>query len=205
PPDDLAYVLFTSGSTGRPKGVAVTPGNVTAYLRWFAVHYGLGPADRTLGHINYGFDLSVPELFAPLVTGGAVVLADPARRADPRHLTELARSAGVTVLGATPSMLRLLAEDGGLTGCAALRVIWACGEPLPTELITTLAGQTAARPDNQYGPTETTVAVTCWSAGASAGPIAPLGPPIEDCRIYLNDAAGQPVPRGSVGELQVGG
>jgi amino acid adenylation domain-containing protein len=204
-PGDLAYVLFTSGSTGRPKGVAVTHGNVTAYLRWFAAHYGLGPADRTLGHINYGFDLSVPELFAPLITGGAVVLADPARHADSRHLTELARSAGVTVIGATPSVLRLLAEDGGLAGCSALRVVWACGEPLPTELITTLSGQTAARLDNQYGPTETTVAVTQWSAGATGGPTAPLGGPIEDCRSYLNDADGQPVPRGSVGELQIGG
>jgi amino acid adenylation domain-containing protein len=206
-PDDLAYILFTSGSAGRPKGVAVTHRNVTAYLRWFTASYQLGPADRSLGYVRYSFDLSVPELYAPLISGGALVLADPARRTDPRHLTELARAAGVTVLAATPSVLRLLADDGGLAGCEALRLLVTCGEPLPAGLITTVASQTRARLDNQYGPTETTVAVTAWPSRrqAPASPIAPLGRPIDDCQVYLNDASGQPVPSGTVGELQVGG
>jgi amino acid adenylation domain-containing protein len=206
-PDDLAYALFTSGSTGRPKGVAVTHRNVTAYLRWYADHYALDGTDRALVHINYGFDLSVPELYAPLITGGALVLTDPDRRADPRHLTELARSADVTMISATPSMLRLLADDGGLTGCAALRTIFTCGEPLPADLITTVAAQTRARLDNQYGPTETTVAVTVWPTNhhAPTGPIAPLGRPIDDCRVHVFDADGRPVPRGGIGELHIGG
>ena len=206
-PDDLAYVLFTSGSTGRPKGVAVTHRNVTAYLRWFAANYQLGPADRTLGYIRYSFDLSVPELYAPLITGGALVLADPPRRADPRHLTDVARAAGVTVIAATPSVLRLLADDGGLARCQALRLLFTCGEPLPADLVTTVAGETRARLDNQYGPTETTVAVTAWPSGnrAPATSIAPLGQPVDDCQVYLNDASGQPVPPGAVGKLQVGG
>jgi amino acid adenylation domain-containing protein len=206
-PDDLAYVLFTSGSTGRPKGVAVTHHNVTAYLRWLATHYELTAADRALCHIRHSFDLSVPELYAPLITGGALVLADPARRTDPRHLTELARTADVTTIMATPSVLRLLAEDGGLAGCAALRLLFTCGEPLPADLIGAVASQTDARLDNQYGPTETTVAVTVWPTRGrgAAGPIAPLGRPIDDCQIHVTDADGWPVPRGSVGELRVGG
>jgi len=206
-PDDLAYVLFTSGSTGRPKGVAVSHRNLTAYLRWYATYYRLTPADRTLGHTRYGFDLSVPELFAPLITGGVLVLADPDRRTDPRHLTGLAAAAGVTAVIATPSVLRLLAEDGGLAGCAALRLIVTCGEPLPADLIETVARQTPARLDNQYGPTETTVAVTVWpTTGATlTGPVAPLGGPVDDTWAYLNDASGQPVPPGAVGEIQIGG
>jgi amino acid adenylation domain-containing protein len=206
-PGDLAYILFTSGSTGRPKGVAVSHRNLTAYLRWFAAHYELGEGDRALGYVRYGFDLSVPELYAPLISGGAVVLADPRRRTDPRHLTALAQAAGVTWLAATPSVLRLLAEDGGLSGCEALRLVFTCGEPLPTDLIAVASGQIRARLDNQYGPTETTVAVTAWAScgRGPAGPIAPLGAPIDDCQVYLNDDTGQPVPPGAVGEIQVGG
>ncbi|MGH3158111.1 MAG: non-ribosomal peptide synthetase, partial [Streptosporangiaceae bacterium] len=206
-PEDLAYVVFTSGSTGRPKGVAVTHRNLTAYLRWFTSHYELTPADRSVGYIRYSFDLSVPELYAPLLSGGALVLADPDRRTDPRHLTELARQAGVTVIAATPSVLRLLADDGGLSSCEALRLVFTCGEPLPADLITAVADQTMARLDNQYGPTETTVAVTSWPSGrrAPGRPIAPLGRPIDDCQVYLNDASGQPVLPGAVGELQIGG
>jgi amino acid adenylation domain-containing protein len=206
-PDDLAYVLFTSGSTGRPKGVAVSHRNLTAYLRWFTGHYQLGAGDRALGYVRYGFDLSVPELYAPLISGGAIVLADPERRADPRHLTGLGAQAAVTWLAATPSMLRLLAEDGGLSGCAALRLVFTCGEPLPASLITVVSSQTRARLDNQYGPTETTVAVTAWDSRGQppASPIAPLGTPVDNCQVYLNDDAGQPVPPGVVGEIQVGG
>ncbi|MGD0603556.1 MAG: amino acid adenylation domain-containing protein [Streptosporangiaceae bacterium] len=206
-PGDLAYILFTSGSTGRPKGVAVSHRNLTAYLRWFAGHYELGASDRALGYVRYGFDLSVPELYAPLISGGTVVLADPQRRTDPRHLLTLAQAAGVTWLAATPSVLRLLAEDGGLAGCEALRLVFTCGEPLPADLITAVSGQTRARLDNQYGPTETTVAVTAWASHgrAPAGPIAPLGAPSDDCQVYLNDDLGQPVPPGAVGEIQIGG
>jgi acyl-coenzyme A synthetase/AMP-(fatty) acid ligase/acyl carrier protein len=187
--------------------VAVTHRNLTAYLCWYAAHYGLGEADRALGHTNYGFDLSVPELYAALISGGTVVLADPQRRTDPRHLTDLTRSAGVTAIVATPSVLRLLVEDGGLAGCPALRLLITCGEPLPADLIAAVARQTLARLDNQYGPTETTVAVTVWPAndGVPSGPIAPLGRPIDGCQVYVHDAVGQPVPRGSIGELQVGG
>jgi acyl-coenzyme A synthetase/AMP-(fatty) acid ligase/acyl carrier protein len=104
-------------------------------------------------------------------------------------------------------VLRLLADDGGLASCEALRLVFTCGEPLPADLVTTVAGQTRARLDNQYGPTETTVAVTAWPSGnrAPATSIAPLGQPVDDCQVYLNDASGQPVPPGAVGELQVGG
>ena len=60
----------------------------------------------------------------------------------------------------------------------------------------------------QYGPTETTVDVHVPCAGAEAdGGMAeiPIGRPIANARIYVLDGYGEPVPRGTVGELYIGG
>ncbi|MFN3218208.1 MAG: MupA/Atu3671 family FMN-dependent luciferase-like monooxygenase [Acidimicrobiales bacterium] len=72
-PDALAYVMYTSGSTGRPKGVMVEHGNVDSFLRAMEPH--LGTDDGVwLSVTTLSFDISVLELFHPLVHGWKVVL-----------------------------------------------------------------------------------------------------------------------------------
>ncbi|NUT47818.1 MAG: AMP-binding protein, partial [Saccharothrix sp.] len=74
-PDQLAYVMHTSGSTGGPKGVAVTHANVVelATDRMFTT-----PAHaRVLLHSSHAFDAATYELWAPLLSGGTVVVAPP--------------------------------------------------------------------------------------------------------------------------------
>ena len=59
---------------------------------------------------------------------------------------------------------------------------------------------------NLYGPTEAAIDVTAWAceAGASTSSI-PIGRPIDNTRIYILDAQGEPVPVGVPGELFIGG
>jgi natural product biosynthesis luciferase-like monooxygenase protein len=72
-PDALAYVMYTSGSTGRPKGVMVEHGNVDSFLRAMEPH--LGTDDGVwLSVTTLSFDISVLELFHPLVHGWKIVL-----------------------------------------------------------------------------------------------------------------------------------
>src|SRR4029077_16510926 len=75
-PDHPAYVIYTSGSTGQPKGVVVSHralGNRLQYARAGDVL----ATDTFLQKTTISFDVSVLEIFAPLVIGGRTVLARP--------------------------------------------------------------------------------------------------------------------------------
>ena len=76
-PDDLAYVIYTSGSTGTPKGVAVAHRGVVNRILWGQDRYRLTPADRVVQKTPFSFDVSVWELFWPLLVGARLVIARP--------------------------------------------------------------------------------------------------------------------------------
>ncbi|HEU4882250.1 MAG TPA: condensation domain-containing protein, partial [Longimicrobium sp.] len=74
-PHDRAYLIYTSGSTGRPKAVEVEHGTLSSMLAAVAHEPGMRVDDVTLAVTTISFDVSVPELFLPLVTGARVVIA----------------------------------------------------------------------------------------------------------------------------------
>ncbi len=199
-PDGVAYVIHTSGSTGRPKGVVVTHHNLGNLLEAMGDLLDTGAGDRLLAVTTVGFDIAALELFVPLCTGATVVLADRDEVTDPRRLARLAERTGATLMQATPSLWRAVAEAApeALTG---LRVL-SGGEPLAPDLAATLAAR-GARLVNLYGPTETTV----WStAGDLTGDEAPhIGHPLRNTDLHVLDPWLRPVPAGTLGELYIGG
>ncbi|MFI6510693.1 AMP-binding protein [Streptosporangium sp. NPDC050855] len=104
-PDALAYVIFTSGSTGRPKGVGVSHRAIVNRLRWMQGTYRLTAADRVLHKTPISFDVSVWELFWPLLTGAGMVVARPGGHYEPGHLLDLIETEKVTTAHFVPSML----------------------------------------------------------------------------------------------------
>ena len=76
-PADPAYVIYTSGSTGEPKGVMVSHRAIVNRLLWMREHYGFGPDEHFLQKTAYTFDVSVWELFLPMLCGGTLVVAEP--------------------------------------------------------------------------------------------------------------------------------
>jgi amino acid adenylation domain-containing protein len=199
--DALAYVLFTSGSSGRPKGVAVQHASVAAHLRTLHELPGVSEADRVLALAAVGWDMSVPELYLPLTCGGTVVLAPRAVAADPDALHAVIRQRGVTLVQATPSTWRMLADHPAM-GSLAVRA-WTGAEAIPAELARTLFERLGCV-WNLYGPTETTV----WSTAQRMDrdhPEVGLGHPLPGESVHVLDADGQPVPLGVPGELYIGG
>jgi len=71
----LAYVIYTSGSTGTPKGVVVPHAGIASLLAWMQAEYSLGAGDRVLQKTPVSFDVSVCELFWPLLEGALLVMA----------------------------------------------------------------------------------------------------------------------------------
>ncbi|MFD4789040.1 amino acid adenylation domain-containing protein [Streptomyces sp. NPDC058459] len=206
-PGHLAYVIYTSGSTGRPKGVQVPHRGIVNRLLWMQDTYRLDASDTVLQKTPISFDVSVWELFWPLLTGARQVLARPGGHRDPAYLAGLIQEERVTVCHFVPPMLDafLSAAPAGL--CASLRLVVCSGETLPAELARRLhrtLPDTAL--ENLYGPTEASVDVTRWSSHpAWTRPSVPIGTPIANTRVYVLDRSTAPVPIGVAGELHLGG
>lgn len=196
-----AYIIFTSGSTGEPKGVEVGHAALTNCLTSMAAQPGFGPFDRLLAVTTVTFDISLVELWLPLVVGGSVVVAT---RDEVREGTALVEHFQldelITHIQATPTLWRILLE-AGFQGRPGLTII-SGGEPLTRDLADRLL-QTCGRLVNAYGPTEATIWASCCDVGQT-GPVH-VGQPFNNTQLYVLDALQQPCPVGVVGELYIGG
>ncbi|MDT0527968.1 amino acid adenylation domain-containing protein [Micromonospora sp. DSM 115977] len=205
-PDAAAYVMYTSGSTGRPKGVVVTHAGIRNRVLWSVEQYRLTAADRVLQKTALGFDASMWEFLAPLVSGGAVVLAAPDAHRDPGAMLRAMRAHDVTVLQLVPSVLRVLLHEADLSGCAALRLVCSAGEPLPAALCEQLRALLPVEVWNTYGPTECAIDATAWRYRGDEGTgTVPIGRPLPGCGVLVLDADDRPVPVGVAGQLCLGG
>jgi amino acid adenylation domain-containing protein len=205
--ENLAYVIYTSGSTGNPKGAMNRHRAIANRLLWMQQAYGLSSADRVLQKTPLSFDVSVWEVFWPLVTGARLVVARPEGHKDSAYLVDLIRREGVTTLHFVPSMLRIFLEAREVASCGSLRRVIASGEELSRDLAERFFSRLpAAELHNLYGPTEAAVDVTFWACtpGEGGGPV-PIGRPIANTSIHLLDRDFRPVPMGIAGELYIGG
>ena len=199
-PRAAAYVLFTSGSTGRPKGVVVPHGAVDGFLAWMAGVTGTGPGDVVLAFASIGFDVSVYELFLPLVAGGTLALAGQAERTDAVRLQRFAAAHGVTVLDLPPALLPLV-EPAAIP---TLRVLTTGSEAPGPEQVARWTGG-GVRLLNCYGPTEATVNVTAFEATGSWDRPLPIGTPAPGQRAYVVDPGLRELGPDEPGELLLGG
>ena len=204
---DPAYVIYTSGSTGRPKGAINTHRAIVNRLRWMQEELRLGEDDRVLQKTPYTFDVSVWELFLPLLAGAGLVMARPEGHKDPAYLASTIEREGITVVHFVPPMLRTFLEHSGAARCKGLRFIICSGEALSVALQdAAVATLPEAGLYNLYGPTEAAVDVTCWQCVPKTGQTTvPLGRPIANLQIYVLDKSGHPAPIGIPGELCIGG
>ncbi|GAA4918381.1 amino acid adenylation domain-containing protein [Actinomycetospora succinea] len=208
-PDAAAYVIFTSGSTGRPKGVVVSHRAIVNRLAWTQDTYGLTPDDRVLQKTPVGFDVSVWELFWPLVTGAAIVVARPGGHRDPAYLAGLVAQAGVTTMHFVPSMLEAFLAADEVTGdpswAAPLRRVLASGEALPAGAAARWRALTGVPLHNLYGPTEAAVDVTYHQVSDADTARVPIGAPVWNTTLHVLDACLAPVSDGVPGELYLAG
>lgn len=156
--DDLAYLIFTSGSTGRPKGVPITHGALLNFLLAMSRRPGIGAGDRVLALTTVSFDISVLELFLPLIAGASTFIASSDDALNPARLAEFIADNRLTLLQATPATWQLLVEYGWRP--VPEQVILCGGEAFPLALAKTLH-EHAAAVWNMYGPTEATVWSSC--------------------------------------------
>ncbi|WP_156745047.1 non-ribosomal peptide synthetase, partial [Mycobacterium sp. E2238] len=194
--DGIAYIIYTSGTTGLPKGVAVTHRNVTQLIG--SLDAGLpAPGVWTQCH-SYAFDVSVWEIFAPLLRGGRVVVVPESVVRSPADFRALLVDEGVSVLTQTPSAVATL-DPAGLDSVALVMA----GEACPPEVVDRWASGRVMV--NAYGPTETTMCVAISAPLAAGSGTPPIGSPVPGAGLFVLDGWLRPVPAGVVGELYVAG
>lgn len=204
-PDDAAYVLYTSGSTGDPKGVVVSQKAIVNRLLWMKTHYGFTESSRFLQKTPYTFDVSLWELFLPMLCGASLTVAEPDQHKDPHALAQLIHNENISVVHFVPSMLAAFLNEPQSQDLT-IGHVFCSGEALSAHLAARFYERMNGTLHNLYGPTEAAVDVTYWPVSKEHpdDPI-PIGLPVWNTQLYILDDCLRPVPPGVAGALYLGG
>ncbi len=204
--NDLAYIIYTSGSTGNPKGVMVSHQPVCNYLQWMQRTFPMNEVDKILNRTSINFDISVWEIFLPIICGAKLVLARKDILQAPESLYELIKNEGITNLQFVPSSLKIFLDSGLLSSCKSIKRIFSGGEKLSIKLQNQVSSEFDGELINFYGPTEATIYATYWECQRDSKlSYVPIGKPISNAEVYVLDDNLKALPQGIVGELYIGG
>jgi amino acid adenylation domain-containing protein len=204
--DTLAYVMYTSGSTGQPKGVEVLHQGIARLVLDCAF---MPLADETvmLHAAPLGFDASTLEIWGPLLNGGRCVVHNEATPTG-SGLAQTIAASGAHAAWLTAALFNAVIEDDPLH-LAALKTLLIGGEALSVSHVRRfLIAAPRTRLINGYGPTETTTFAATHPitlAMLENAHSVPIGLPINATSLYVLNQRGEPVPRGLIGELYIGG
>jgi amino acid adenylation domain-containing protein len=209
-----AYIYFTSGSTGEPKGVLCEHAGLLNHLHAKIADMGLapGPGEVVAQTASPGFDISLWQFAAPLLTGAAVRVIDTDAQLDVAAFLDEIVTGRVTVAQVVPSYLEVLLthlerHPRGPAGLGALRALSVTGEALSHELVQRwFAACPGIALVNAYGATEVCDDTMhhVLHAAPEHGPV-PLGRCLDNVNAYVLDENLQLVPLGSVGEIAFSG
>ncbi|HEX2187582.1 MAG TPA: amino acid adenylation domain-containing protein, partial [Longimicrobiaceae bacterium] len=205
-PGGLAYLIYTSGSTGTPKAVMVEHRQLAHTLRGALEVFGFGADDVVPALASVAFDISLLEMLAPLLAGGATRVVP---RETVRGLEALADAcADATMLHAVPALMRQVVEvvRGGRT-LPRLRLLMVGGDTVPPDLVEEMRVVFApARTIVMYGPTEGTIFCSVYPVTDDVTIEGhPLGSPLPGVRLRVCGPRGELCPIGVPGEIWTSG
>lgn len=206
---DLAAILYTSGTTGRSKGAMLTHGNLQSNAETLKDYWGWKPGDVLIHALPifhvHGLFVAI---HGALINGSKMIWL---AKFDPKAV--LAAMPRATVFMGVPTLyVRLLAEPG-LTREAArnMRLFIAGSAPLLIETFKEWQERTGHTILERYGMSETIMltsnpyAADARHGGQDARRGATVGFPLPGVGLRVVDDAGQPLPTGEIGNIQVQG
>lgn len=199
--ENLVYMIYTSGTTGNPKGVMIENKGLINFLFSMKEMFNFTSNDVQLAISPFSFDISIIEIFVPLISGASVVVAPEEARRDMGSLQGLMRKNPPTVMMGTPSTWAMLFESGW-EGNLNLKVM-SGGEALNADLAAKLSVVCKSL-WNGYGPTEITVG-SSFAKIEKGEKIITIGRPIPNVTYYILDSNFHPTPIGVPGVLYIGG
>lgn len=205
-PKKLAYIIFTSGTTGRPKGVAIRHNSVVNTILDINKRCAITQEDCFLGLAEFGFDLSVYDVFGSLSTGAKLCIVN--NQKNPEEILNWLEQEHITFWNSVPAVMQML------TGVVEkkyrnehLKNVYLSGDWIPLTLpdkirthfvnakVTSLGGATEASIWSIYYPTEQKVHLASI----------PYGMPLRNQSVYIMNEDLELCPIGVRGEICIGG
>jgi acyl-CoA synthetase (AMP-forming)/AMP-acid ligase II len=202
--DAMALLMYTSGTTGVPKGVVLTQANLAANAHNISREHGLAPHDRVLAVLPlYHINAFAVTMLAPLAHGGSLAMPP---KFSAGSFWQQATGSSCTWINVVPTMISYLLE-GTTPPLESLRGIRFCrsaSAALPPAHLQAFETRFGIGVIETMGLTETV-------APAFSNPLEPAQRKLgsvgraSGCEACVIDAALQPVPDGSTGEIVIRG
>ncbi|WP_096668396.1 malonate--CoA ligase [Polaromonas sp. AET17H-212] len=199
--DDLAAILYTSGTTGRSKGAMLSHGNMLSNALVLKDYWAWQPGDVLIHALPifhvHGLFVAI---HGALINGSKMIWL---AKFDPKLVVQKLPEATV-FMGVPTLYVRLLAEPG-LTreACRNMRLFVAGSAPLLIETFTEWQERTGHTILERYGMSETAMLTSNPYDGERRG--GTVGFALPGVSLRVQDDAGQPVPTGEIGSIQVKG
>jgi acyl-coenzyme A synthetase/AMP-(fatty) acid ligase len=181
-------------------------------LRWLQEKDPIGVGDVVMQKTPYVFDVSIWELFWPLLSGARLAFTKPGGHTDPTYIAEFIEREGVTVLHFVPSMLDAFCAIVGEENAgrfSRVRIGGSSGEALSSNLVKKFHARfSSAVFYDLYGPTEASIEIIWYRCPRDPDVLMAtksIGYPVVNCAAYILDPSLQPIPVGAYGELCLGG
>ncbi|SPO37946.1 related to Ferrichrome siderophore peptide synthetase [Pseudozyma flocculosa] len=191
------YLLFTSGSTGRPKAVQIGHKALSGAIYSWERMLPWSKQSRFLQLASIGFDVSLIEVCMPLALGFSIGTAP--KEALIEDLTTAIHRLGITIADLPAALAGTVHPDD-----VELEWLMSGGDAIDERVIHdwTSAGRVLI---NAWGPTETTIGSSLGQV-KRGGSRSNVGQVYPACSMFvLKGDSVEPVLRGAIGELAVGG
>lgn len=200
------HLIHTSGTTSEPKAVQIAGRSILQV----GFHAPFGPVDPSdvVAHVNNtSFDVSLFDIWAPLLQGARIAVLSKVILLDLPAMADQINRLGITIMATTTALLNLAASTYP-RAFAKLKTCFIGGEAANVTAIETILTQGPPKQlINAYGPTE--CCIFCLAHHVTmddvrAGRVS-IGKPIGKTTAYICNENGQPLPDGEEGELYIGG
>lgn len=202
--DDPAAIIYTSGTTGKPKGAVLSHRNLTYVALNAAIDVDISRSEIAL-LISPLFHVAALGMGAlPIILMGGTIVLEKGFEAG--RALELIAQKGITMLSGVPTTFQLMADHPAWdsTDLSSLRRLTCGGSAVPTRILNAFEERGLSFSQG-YGMTETSPGATTLAAEFTRSKQGSVGVPHFFTNVRVTNEAGEVVPRGTIGEIEVQG
>ena len=201
--EDPAIMIYTSGTTGTPKGALHAHHILLGHLPSIECGYDSFPqhGDKGWTPADWAWIGGMMDLALPCLYFGVPLVSCVMRKFDPSIAWELIAGQNIRNMFLPPTALKLM-RAAPVPETVSVRSIISGGEALGEELLEWGRAALGVTINEIYGQTECNLVIgSCRSVAPT--PILKMGRDIPGHKIDIIDEDGQPVARGTIGQIGI--